>query len=448
MIERVYKHIIDNNLVNPGDTVICGVSAGVDSMVMLDIMCDLRDRLNIRVCGAYFNHHIRSDKETNLDADWVRMYCNGYGIEFFLGEGDVMGRVAETGESIEEAARALRYDFIENIIPGAKVATAHHANDNLETMLMNLIRGCGTQGLCGIPSKRGNIIRPMLCLTREEIVKYSEENRIGFIEDSTNKSDDYLRNRIRHSIIPMLQAENSNAIVNTMKASNILREDCEYLDSLADEQFARLEYGENGYEVDKINQLDGPIRNRVIIKILSKFGIEHTSSNISTFKNAIEATSGNYVVCLSCGKSVVYNQGRCSIVNTNEYNSRLNSTLDKIDINPNKTVNINSNKILCYEFNIKHEDDISRDTNKLMIKSSTIKGNLYIRSRESGDKIVLPCGTKSVGKALKSAGIALVDRNSIPVICDDTGVIGVFGVGVNMNNRVDIGDNVIIVERC
>ena len=204
MKKTVLSWIRENNMVNPGDTVICAVSGGVDSIVLLNIMCELRNELGIKVCAAHFNHHLRGE-ESDRDAEFTRLFCRGqFDVEYFEGNGDVLGRVKETGESVEEAARYLRYQFLENLIPGAKIATAHHANDNLETMLMNMIRGCGTQGICGIPPIRGNIIRPLLCMTREQIVEYATENRLGHVEDSTNNCDDYLRNRIRHNFIPLL----------------------------------------------------------------------------------------------------------------------------------------------------------------------------------------------------------------------------------------------------
>ena len=131
MINTVKNWITEENLIQPGDTVICATSGGVDSMVMLDILNQIKDELGIKLYAAYYNHHIRSDKETELDEGWVKMVCHGYNIEYFIGGGDVLGRAAQTGESVEEAARAMRYEFLESLIPGAKIATAHHANDNL-----------------------------------------------------------------------------------------------------------------------------------------------------------------------------------------------------------------------------------------------------------------------------------------------------------------------------
>lgn len=445
MKNAVLSWIKENNMVNPGDTVICAVSGGVDSVVLLSILSELRDELEIKVCAAHFNHHIRGE-ESDRDAEFTRMLCESrFNVEYFEGNGDVLGRVKQTGESVEEAARYLRYQFLENIIPGAKIATAHHANDNLETMIMNMIRGCGTQGICGIPPIRGNIIRPLLCMTRDQIVGYAAENGIDHVEDSTNSCDDYLRNRIRHNFIPMMVKENRSTILNCFKAANAIREDNEYLNKLASEKYNQLIRVDGMLCTDDFSYEDeaAPILKRLAMLVLKENGVCYSNKTVEDFLNCVNSKSHKCTANLPGGVSVI-KQGEFirftdtkmaepveetefevgDFIKFGDWESEITSTyMNKVSRIPTK--------------------GMSRDV--LVLNANSIHGKLRVRSKKAGDRIKMPGGTKQLVRVMRDFGYNEEDRNKLPVFCDDNGIVAVGGVGIDMNHKVELGDSAIVI---
>ena len=217
-----------------GGRVLCAVSGGLDSMCLLHFMLG---RPGFSVAAAHFNHRLRGER-SDADQLFVEEWCLQNRVPFFVGEGDTRKRAAAWGESIEEAARNLRYEFLlqtaeENGFDA--ILTAHHAGDNAETVLLNLLRGTGTAGLGGIPPVRGNIYRPFLQVSRETLGAYAAENGIPHVEDETNEEDDAARNILRHRVLPVLEELNPHAVANISRAAAIAAEDNVVLDSMAAE---------------------------------------------------------------------------------------------------------------------------------------------------------------------------------------------------------------------
>lgn len=201
--------LTSNTLLGRGDRVLAAVSGGVDSMVLLSLLVASADRVGLeKLSVAHCNFSLRgaeSDRETEL----VKETCRNHGIDCFTITFDTKGECALTGESTQIAARRLRYRFFEDLCDEhgfSKIAIAHHANDSIETFFVNLTRGTGLRGLTGIGRSRGMIVRPLLGVSRDEIEKYALENNVAYLNDSSNASLDYLRNRLRHDIIPRINS--------------------------------------------------------------------------------------------------------------------------------------------------------------------------------------------------------------------------------------------------
>jgi tRNA(Ile)-lysidine synthase len=195
-------------MLKPGSFVLCAVSGGADSMCLLDILRELSAKRGFRLAVLHFNHKLRG-KNADADEDFVRNYCERENIEAVFGTNDVAGYAKAEGIGTEEAAWALRYRFFEETarrLGADNVATAHNADDNAETVLMNLSRGSGLKGLCGIPPVRGIYIRPLLALSRAEIEDYLRARGLPHIVDETNFDPAFTRNRLRMNVIPELQA--------------------------------------------------------------------------------------------------------------------------------------------------------------------------------------------------------------------------------------------------
>ena len=198
MQNKLLKFIRELGLVSPGDRVICAVSGGADSVALLFALYLLKDKINIQLEAAHFNHHLRGE-ESQRDENFVRDLCTRYDIPLHVG-----GAQVQPGKKgLEAAARDARYAFLQSL--DGKIATAHTADDNAETVLLHLIRGTGLKGLGGIAPQRGKLIRPMLCVTRQEVEDFLTEWSLPHVEDSSNETDAFLRNRIRHHVMPLLR---------------------------------------------------------------------------------------------------------------------------------------------------------------------------------------------------------------------------------------------------
>ncbi|MDD6160579.1 MAG: tRNA lysidine(34) synthetase TilS [Oscillospiraceae bacterium] len=261
-------------LIPPGSRVLCALSGGADSMYLL---CRLMGA-GVEVRAAHFNHRLRD--AADREEAFVRAWCGEHGVPLTVGSGDVRAFAAEHGMGLEEAARNLRYDFLRRTAEEtgcSLIATGHHAGDNAETLLMNLIRGCGLNGLCGIPEQRGNVIRPMLGLSREEILLYLERHGVPHVEDESNGDTDYTRNRIRHQVIPLLEELNPKAAAHISAAALRLRQDEALLTAQAEQLLASCEETEAEVRLSAsmLARAPAPIALRSLKALLPGCGAVH-----------------------------------------------------------------------------------------------------------------------------------------------------------------------------
>lgn len=216
----VEQYIIENELLTGEEKLIVGVSGGADSVALLDIL----HSFNIRCVVAHCNFHLRGE-ESNRDEKFVEALCKRYNLKYEKIDFDTEGYAKKNSISIEMAARDLRYNWFEQlriIHLADKIAVAHHRDDSAETILLNLIRGTGIRGLTGISPKNGYIIRPLLCLSRQEILDYLAERKLSYVDDSTNSEDMYARNKIRLNVIPELEKINPSAKDSIIRTSEHL----------------------------------------------------------------------------------------------------------------------------------------------------------------------------------------------------------------------------------
>lgn len=248
--------------------VLCAVSGGADSMCLLHWLSSHAEELGISVSAAHFEHGIRGG-ESLRDMAFVEETCRAMGIPLFIGRGNVPQAAEEKGMGLEETARMLRYEFLEKTAEENgfdRIATAHNADDNAETVIFNLARGSGAAGLCGIPPVRGKIVRPLLETTRAEIEKYLEEHAVSHIEDSTNRSPQYSRNRIRLQIMPVLREINPSVSGAILRTGDAIREDNRYLEQLA-EEFIAGHYNGESVRSKELAALPEAVEARVIRRL-------------------------------------------------------------------------------------------------------------------------------------------------------------------------------------
>lgn len=234
MIQQVKKLIEEYEMIQEGDKVVLGVSGGADSVCLLRVLLELREELDIQLYVAHIEHGIRGEASLQ-DAEFVKQLCRRFSLPFFLYSYPVLELAKEKRISVEEAGRQVRYSSFEELaekIGGGKIAVAHNGNDVAETMLFHLARGTGLRGLAGIAPVRNNIIRPLLEVTREEILNYLEEIQQDYCTDQTNDMVDYARNRIRHQVLPALEQINEKAIPHMIRTGRYVRENLKEQDEI------------------------------------------------------------------------------------------------------------------------------------------------------------------------------------------------------------------------
>lgn len=285
--DKVLDTINKYKMINRNDRVVIGVSGGPDSMTLLNILNNLKEKLNIKIYVAHINHMIR--QEADEETEYVKEFCAKIGVEFFVKRIKVEEEAKRMKIGTEEAGRNIRYNFFEEVakkVGANKIATAHNENDNVETVLMNLIRGTSISGLKGIEKVRdGRYIRPIIECKRNEIEEYCNENNIEAKHDKTNDENIYTRNKIRNLLIPYLQKEfNSNVIESINRLSNLAAEEREFINKIVEREYNRLlistyeKTSEINNDITKtiildlkeFNKLDKVIKSNLILYTISK----------------------------------------------------------------------------------------------------------------------------------------------------------------------------------
>lgn len=259
-----------------GSRVLCAVSGGADSVALLAGLYRLREQLDLTLYAAHYNHNLRGE-ESSRDEDFVRALVQERfpGVELYVGAGDVAKQAKERGAGLEETARAMRYTFLNETarnIGADKIATAHTADDNAETILLHLCRGTGLQGLTGIAPVRGALIRPMLCVTRSEVEAFLQAEGLPHVEDSSNRDEYYARNRVRRQVMPVLEGLYPGFARRVSENAAALRQDEEYLARQGRELAARAVCTEEEVTIPAavLAHAPRPVAVRAVRQLLSR----------------------------------------------------------------------------------------------------------------------------------------------------------------------------------
>ena len=259
-----------NMFPDAGGTILCAVSGGRDSVCLLHYLCGISGRYGFSVAAGHYNHHMRPTAQR--DEDFVRALCAQLEVPFYTDGCDVVAAAQAGGCGVEETGRRLRYEFLERLADGlgaARIATAHHMGDQAETVLLNLLRGTGPEGLGGIPPVRGRLIRPLLNTPREEIEAYLVRHALSHVEDETNESLAFSRNRLRRTVLPELEKINPALRQNAARTAAIVRRENEYLNELAAQHLPR-----EGTEIPCAQLLSAPevLQARMVRLLIDRLG--------------------------------------------------------------------------------------------------------------------------------------------------------------------------------
>lgn len=301
MEEAVLKTIEKYNLINANDKIVLGVSGGPDSLFMLNILNNLKERLQIQLVVAHVNHKIRP--EADSEEQFVKEFCKKINVDFYSKRIEVEKYANNNKIGLEEAGRKVRYEFFEEVLKqvGAdKIAVAHNKNDKVETMIMHLLRGSALSGLQGIQPKTNNkIIRPIIEIERKDIEKYCKEQNLEPRIDKSNFDNTYTRNKIRNVVIPYIKQEfNPNFIETMTRLSEVISEENMFLNKLTENEYKKILIQNKEKEIvldlKKFNELDNIIKKRIIL---------YTVSNLRGGSQGIEKVHIEDIVKL-CGNNV------------------------------------------------------------------------------------------------------------------------------------------------
>lgn len=467
MLKKVENFINEQGMLSPFDTVIVGVSGGADSICLLTCLHRLREQYHLNLYAVHVNHMLRG-MEADEDEAFVSSMCESLSIPLHCVREDVK-RIAElSGTTIEEAGRNLRYLSFEQEcerVKAHKIAVAHNRNDNAETVLFHLFRGTGLTGMTGIPKKRGQIIRPLLCVTREEIETFLFKEHIFYRIDSTNLSNDYTRNKIRLSILPIATNEiNERAIEHITSLSDQLLEVANYLDQVTEREFKRVatvSQEKVTLDLKEFTSFEDLIKREILRKAIKSIsGLKDIESthlvdgvNLCKCQVGKEIHLPNHIIVKRGYNTLIaYDSQKCSDRNDMVKNNQLNEislTIKKEDSMKKGTVQLVDFLGKCLEIRVfPYENSLTIPKNSYTkwYDYDKIRDAVVIRTRREGDFLLIhPQGkTKSLKSLLVDQKIPREERDKIPLVACDSHILWAVGVRSSEAYRIDKDTNWVL----
>lgn len=439
MLTRVAEYIDKYGMLSACDTVVVGFSGGADSVCLLYMLSAISRERGFDIVAVHINHGIRG-KEAERDADFCAKFAHKLGIEFRLFELDVLAYADEQRISSEEAGRALRYEKFNEVaseFKSARIAVAHHMNDRAETVIFNMCRGSGVRGMRGIVPVNGNIIRPLLCLSRDDIIEYVNLNKLSFCSDSTNFEDDYSRNKIRHNVLPYLNENiNSAATRNIARMAEKMSEAEEYISKVVESRYDVVaeQFGDKIKLIGLENE-DAYIARRIILKAVGQLmGLKDVGEqHIERVYGLLSLQSGVIVPIINGLSAQRFTEG--III----YYPEISSENIIYDVNVPGEIILPEGKVI---FNLSQYDDtveISKDDYTKCFDYDKIINGLQIRTRQPEDYIVIDSEghTKSINRYLIDLKVPAMDRDRRRMLADGSHIIWVFGGRISEAVKID-----------
>lgn len=429
---KVRLAIAENNMLSfLKKGVAIGLSGGADSILLLIILRKLKNEFNFNLKALHVNHMIRGESADN-DEKFSKAFSEALGIEFESIKVDVPYFASQNKIGTEEAARKIRYNYFADVLSKEEnlgvIATAHNSTDNLETFIFNLMRGSGIHGLCSIAPVRDNIVRPLIYVSKEEILKLLSDGNIPFVTDETNFSVEYTRNYIRHEILPKLRHLTPHPEDMANKAISNLRSDADYISSIAD-NFYSDNVIDSKLDASKLSGLHPAIFSRVIRIMCKEYGAL-TPEKIHVDKiYELVCKGGDFSIDIP-GNVSFFKKGALCYIGEKEkaiqphcFEYELTDEFNEIPA-LNIAIAITSEK----------EKDFSSNVYKFSIKaklsSAIIVGSLSVRNKRDGDAYFYGGMTRKLKKLFSDKKIPISVREKIPVIADKKGIVWVPGFGV------------------
>lgn len=426
---RFEAFIMKNGLISENERVLLALSGGEDSVFLLYLLLSIKDKYKLHIEAFHLDHCLR--KESSSDADFAKALCDSLGVNIYMYRRDIAAIAKKEGISEEQAGRNERYAIISSLEERFdKIATAHHSDDNAETVIMHLIRGSGIDGLCGIPSKRGKIIRPLLCFEKSEISDFIKSNGIPFVQDESNFKNDYFRNRVRNEILPLIKKENAAFAKNVAALCQTARD----YSSLALLEAEKLKYSQNENSVETNYNVffNAPraVRYAFIKKTAVCFGIHADISgasmeDVSALADDKNKTVWDYnihslVISRRYDRFIICEQSAFEGLYQNDYEYALKE--EGIFVFAKQGFGLRLSVTKYFEKNL-------RDRHITLIDYDKIKNSIALRNRRTQDSFcpIGMQGTKTIKRFFIDRKVDKDKRSSIPILTDGENVMCILG---------------------
>ena len=423
--------------------VLLGLSGGADSVMLLCLLIEYRRRMekNFPILAVHVNHGIRGD-EADRDEEFCRSLCEDLKVEFISRKVDVPNVAKESGLGLEEAARKIRYSIFLGIIQGREdlstIAVAHNISDNAETVLFNILRGSGSRGASGIHPIRDNIVRPLINVSKSEIISALDNSEIPYVTDSTNLSDEYSRNYLRNEVIPSLAKVSSDPERMLARFADNMRSDNDFISGMAREFLSAHKTVLNS----DLRSLHFSVFVRVL-SLMAGYEEGYLSSSLSSDIYAL-LDKDNFTYSLFDDVKFICERGICTVgvqSEGEEYHIDVKSEITEVEP-------FLAEFILSKD---KYSSNVYKKSIQANLSSAIISGSLYLRPKRDGDTVYYGGMTHKIKKLYNDKKIPLSIRKKLPILCDEKGVLWVpgFGVrddGVPREERQDLFATLVIKE--
>ncbi len=427
--QKILKFIDEETLLSKGDKVLVSLSGGADSVFLLSFLLKYKKRFDIRISAFHLNHNLRGKKAIN-DEKFCRSFTKQNKVEYFSASKKVNAFAKKNKLSVEEAGRKLRYSELERIAKKNgfnKIATAHIANDNTETILLNLIKGTGLKGIAGIPVKRNNIIRPILTVTKDEILSYLGKKKNPYRIDSSNLSSEYERNFLRNEIIPDIKEKlNPQLDIALLKSSKVFRSISSVLNNQINAKIidaVELKGKQLSMNIDEILKLDENLIGEFFKKTVpAYFSVELSNANIKALTSLLKKQKGRSVA-LTNGLTAYRESKKILISKRKKFEKK------EIEIAVGKSKKINGGVISLSKVllkNVKKNNDRSIE----YISGDGISGKFILRTWKDGDRFY-PLGmkgSKKISDFLAEQGIPSYKKKEQLVLTNFGKIVWVVGL--------------------
>lgn len=430
MNNLVKQNILENNLIEAGDNVLIGLSGGPDSIFLFHNLRILKEELSFKLYASHINHMYRGI-DAQHDEDFVRELCAKYGVKLFVKRKHAGEYAKEIKVTEEEAGRILRYNFFKdnlNEVGGGKIAVAHNLNDQAETVLQRIIRGSGVDGLSAMSYKKDNVIRPMLNVSKKEVLEYLHLNNFEYCVDKTNFQDIYGRNKVRLNLIPYLEENFNPNIQNALfRMSETMERDKKIIEKYIELKFNDVFIENNNYRIildlKKLKHMEVGETARIIRMAMDKLKGNTTNLEMKHINNALELIKSG-----KTGKKINFSEGFTIEISYDNF------IINKIvEIIPNFEYNIVLNKplyipevgktLICSVMDVREYK--KEDKSSISLDYDLVNNKLIVRNRRPGDSMV-PCGmtgSKKIKDIFIDLKIPTEERDRALIIEDDSNIL-------------------------